>query len=192
MDPFAYDRLTVRRKLFSVVHTDFFLDDPSGQTVLWGRKKGFKLKEDVRVFGDAGMTRELLSIQARQALDFSGAYDVFDSVAGRRIGSLRRKGLRSILRDEWHLLDENEQQIATIQEDSQGMALVRRVLSNLVPQSFHVVVGGSTVAEIRQQFNPFRFRLDVDFSLDARKQIDRRLGVAAAVLLSVIEGRQDD
>ena len=192
MEPFAHDQYQIRRKLFSVVHTDFFLHAPSGEVVLWGRKKGFKLKEDVRLFEDEGMQREVLSIQARQALDFSGTYDVIDSRQRAKIGALRRKGLRSILRDEWHLLDAEDRQIGIMQEDSQGKALLRRFLTNLVPQSFDVIVGGTPVAEVRQHFNPFRFRLDADFSLDSRRQLDRRLGVAAAVLVSIIEGRQND
>lgn len=192
MDPFGYDRYLVRRKFLSFVHSDFFLHAPSGEIVLWGRKKGFKLKEDIRLYEDAGMQREVLSIQARQRLDFSGTYDVEDSRERRKIGALRRKGLRSILRDEWHLLDPEDRQIGVMQEDSQGLALLRRFLTNLVPQKFDVTVGGSTVAEINQHFNPIHFRMDLDFSLDARRQLDRRLGVAAAALLSTIEGRQSD
>lgn len=192
MDPFAYERYQIRRKLLTFVHTDFFLHAPSGEIVLWGRKKGFKLKEDIRLFEDAAMQREVLSIQARQALDFAGAYDVTDSRERRKIGALRRKGLRSILRDEWQMLDPEDRPFGTMLEDSQKMALLRRFLSNLVPQSFDLIVGGATVAEVKQQFNPFRFRLDVDFSLDPSRQLDRRFGLAAAVLLSMIEGRQRD
>ena len=191
MQPFEHPTYLIRRRLFTLIHTDFSLRSPSGEPVLWGRKKGFKLKEDIRLFEDPEMQREVLSIQARQMIDFSGTYDVVDSRERKKIGALRRKGLRSILRDEWHLLDPEDRQVATMQEDSQNMALLRRFLSNLIPQAFNVIIGGTTVAEIRQQFNPFRFRLEIDFSRDSRRQLDRRLGITAAVLLSMIEGRQD-
>jgi hypothetical protein len=191
MDPFAQDHFTVRRNLVSFVHTDFRLELPGGQVALWGRKKGFKLKEDIRLFEDDAMQREVVSIQARQALDFSGTYDVDDARARRRIGALRRKGLRSILRDEWQILDATDNPIGTIREDSQLKALLRRFLSNLIPQSFDVHLGDTQVASFHQQFNPFRYRLNVDFSADSRRALDRRLGLAAAVLLAMIEGRQD-
>ncbi|HUP65194.1 MAG TPA: hypothetical protein VM557_07930 [Thermoanaerobaculia bacterium] len=191
MDPFGHQQYLIRRKLLTLVHTDFRLLSPSGEAVLWGRKQGFKLKESIRIFADESMEREVLSIQARQMIDFSATYDVSDSRERRKVGALRRKGLRSILRDEWLLLDPEDRQIATLQEDSQGKALLRRFLSNLIPQSFDILMGGATVAEVRQHFNPIRFRLEIDFSLDSRNQLDRRLGVAAAVLLSLIEGRQD-
>jgi hypothetical protein len=192
MDALAHDRYLVRRKLLSFIHTDFHLHAPSGEIVLWGRKKGFKLKEDIRLFEDEARQREVLRIEARQVIDFSAAYDVTDSREHRKIGALRRKGFRSILRDEWELLDPADRQFGTLQEDSRQMALLRRFLSNLIPQSFHLSVGGTTVAEVRQQFNPIRFRLEADFSRDTGRQLDRRLGIAAAVLLSTIEGRQGD
>ena len=190
MDAFAHERYELRRKFFSPIHTDFSFLGPSGQPVLFGRKKGFKLKEDIRLYADEGMQREVLVIAARSVIDFSGNYDVSDPQRGR-IGVLRRKGLRSILRDEWHVLDATERQIAIIQEDSQAMALLRRFLSNLIPQSYHVIAGGTPVAELKQHFNPFRLRYSIDFSLDTRRVLDRRLGLAAAALLCTLEGRQD-
>ena len=189
MDAFAHDRYELRRKFFSPIHTNFTILGPAGQPVLHGQKKGFKLKEDIRLYSDEAKQREVLAINARSVIDFSGNYDVTEG--GRRIGVLRRKGLRSILRDEWHILDANEQQLAVAQEDSQAMALLRRFLSNLIPQSYHIVVSGSPVAEIRQNFNPFLLRLQIDFSLDARRAFDRRLGLAIASILGTLEGRQD-
>jgi hypothetical protein len=190
MEPFGHDRLELRRKFFSPIHTDFSFVTPEGKGVLFGRKKGFKLKEDIRLYADEGMEREVLAIAARSVIDFSGNYDVVDSQRGR-IGVLRRKGLRSLLRDEWHVLDGSEQQIAVIQEDSTALALLRRFLSNLIPQSYHIVMNGSPVAELKQHFNPFRLRYSIDFSLDSRKAFDRRLGIAAAALLTTLEGRQE-
>lgn len=71
------------------------------------------------------------------------------------------------------------------------MALLRRFLSNLIPQHFHISVGGTPVAEIKQNFNPFHLRLHIDFTLDSRQQLDRRLGLAVLALLGTVEGRQD-
>ena len=192
MDPFSFDHYRIRRKFLSFVHKDFFVLGPSGEIVLWGRKKGFRLKEDIRLFDDPAMQREVLSIQARHAIDFAATYDVWDSQSRLKIGALRRKGFRSILRDEWELLGPDEASIGVMQEDSQGMALLRRFLVNLIPQSFDITAGGSTLAQVRQHFNLIHFRLDLDFSPDSARRLDRRLGIAAAVVLSTIEGRQRD
>ncbi len=73
-------------------------------------------------------------------------------------------------------------------------ALVRRYIEALAfffPQNYHATVGESSVAEYRQRFNPFILKLDVDFRADREGRLDKRLGIAAGVLLSAIEGRQE-
>ena len=191
MDAFGHERYELRRRFFNFVHTVFFIHGPSGEVALYGRKRGFRLKEDIRLYEDEGMQREALSIQARQRLDFSASYDVIDSRDGKQVGTIQRKGLRSILRDEWHILDAGERPLAIVQEDSAQMALVRRFLSNLVPQSFHISMGSTVVGEIDQHFNPIKLRYSIDFSADRNRQLDRRHGLAVAALLGTIEKRQD-
>jgi hypothetical protein len=51
-------------------------------------------------------------------------------------------------------------------------------------------MGGATVATYQQNFNPFVKKLTIDFTMDPQGRLDRRLGLAAAALLSAIEGRQ--
>jgi hypothetical protein len=133
----------------------------------------------------------VLSIQARSIIDFSATYDVTDSRTGERVGALQRKGLKSLLRDEWSLLDAAGQQVGIIEEDSMLMSLLRRFLTNLIPQTFHGSVDGQRVFTFRQRFNPFVLKMELDFSEDSGGRLDRRLGIAAGVLLCAIEGRQD-
>jgi hypothetical protein len=190
-NPFSFDRYEFRRKFFAVIHTDFSFLGPNGLPVIWGRKKGFKLKEDIRIYADEALQREVMAIGARSVIDFSATYDVVDSREGKRIAVLRRKGLRSIIRDEWEILDANEQPLFVLREDSTGLALVRRFLSNLIPQSFHIEHGGAPIAELKQHFNLIHFRMSIDFSLDHARRIDRRIGIAAAALLGTVEGRQE-
>ena len=188
---FQHDRYLVRRKIFTLLGAAFHIYDPSGAVVLYSRQKAFKLKEDIRLYTGEDMQTEVLSIQARQIIDFSAAYDVVDSTTGEKVGALRRKGMRSILQDEWLILDAQDMFIGVIKEDSMALALVRRFLTNLVPQTFHGEMVGSQVCCFRQHFNPFILKLDLDFSMDQNRLLDRRLGIAAAVLLCAIEGRQN-
>ena len=87
-------------------------------------------------------------------------------------------------------MDAEDREIGVIREDSTVLALVRRFLTNLVPQSFHMELEGMPVARYKQRFNPFVLKLEVDFSEDFAKRLDRRVGLAAGILLSAIEGRQ--
>ncbi len=187
---FGQSRFMVRRKFFKLFGGAFHIYDEAGNVAFYSKMKAFKLKEDLRVFTGEDMQQQVLSIQARNILDISATYDVTDSQTGQKVGALRRKGLKSILRDEWLILDVNDQEVGTIQEDSMLLAIVRRFLTNLVPQTFQGAVGGAPVFTFRQHFNPFIQKISLDFSADTSGRLDRRLGIAAAVLLCAIEGRQ--
>lgn len=180
----------VRRKVFTLAGAAFHFYDPEGRLVLYSKLKAFRLKEDIRLFTGEDMREELLAIHARKVLDISATYDVTDSQSGERVGAIQRKGMRSLLRDEWILRDASDQEIGLVREDSMGLALLRRFLTNLVPQSFDIQVMGQKVATIRQNFNPFVLKLTVDFTLDPTGLLDRRLGLAAVLLLCAVEGRQ--
>jgi len=164
---------------------------PTGQIGLYSEQKMFKLREDIRVFTDENKLSELLWIQARQIIDFAAAYDVFDQTNGMKVGALRRKGWSSIMRDTWEILDPLDRVIGIVREDSAGRALLRRLLlGSLLPQRYDVVQGDERViAHFHQRFHLFRYELDVDFSV-APTALDRRLGLATAILLAMIEGKQ--
>ena len=166
--------------------------DPAGRLVLFSEQKMFRLREDIRVYDSEDKSREVLSIKARQIMDFSAAYDVVDTELNQKVGVLRRKGLRSILRDEWEVLDPDDRIIGQLFEDSVGMALLRRlVLGSWLPQNYDMTVGGTRVADLRQNFNLFRYELNLDFSMDTTNRLDRRVGIAAGILLAAVEGKQD-
>ena len=185
---FDLDRFLVRRKVFRILGAGFHVYDPAGNVVGFSEQKAFKLKEDIRVFTDDSKSKELLSIRARQVIDFSAAYDVVDSAEGKKVGACRRKGWSSMLRDSWEVLDANDRPVAHLHEDSMGLALLRRFLSNLIPQHFDLLANQRPVASLRQHFNPFVYKLDVEIFNDC--PVDRRLVLAAAVLLAAVEGRQ--
>jgi len=179
-----------RKAIFALLGAKFHVYDPHGNLCFFVQQKAFKLKEAITVYRDEGKTTPVLTIQARSIMDFSGTYDVTDVTTGQVVGALKREGLKSMLRDEWTILDTNGAAIGKVMEDSQALALLRRFLSNLIPQSFTATVNGTEVASFDQHFNPFVAKYDLDFSMDSGNLLDRRLGIAAVVLLLAIEGRQ--
>ena len=185
-----HDTYVIRRKFLRLFGNEFRVFDPSGQQVLFSKQKAFKLREDIRVWSGDDMQTELIRIAARRIVDFSAAYDVVDSTTGEKVGAFKRKGLKSIVRDEWILMDAADIEIGLFQEDSVGMAILRRFI-NIIPQKFHMDVGNAQVAALKQNWNPFVLKMTVDFSPDTQKLLDRRLGLAIALLHSAVEGRQD-
>jgi len=190
MNPiFQHNHYLLKRQVFALTGK-FRFYDPSGNLVMFSQQKMFKLREDIRVYSDESKTQEVLMIQARQIVDFSAAYDVVDSATGQKVGAMRRKGLASLLRDEWEVLDVNDNVIGKLFEDSMQLALLRRFLSGLIPQNYDITFGENRVADLRQNFNPFSYHLNIDFSMDTARMLDHRVGIAAGILLAVVEGRQ--
>ena len=180
----------IRRKVFKIFGGAFHIYDDEGRLAFYSKMKAFKLKEDIRLFSDESMQEELLTIQARQIIDFSAAYDVVDSVTGEKVGVLKRKGMKSIFKDEWIIMNNEDREKGLIREDSRFLAFVRRFITNIIPQKYHAEIDGEKVCELRQNFNPFVMKINLDFSLDEKGLLDRRLGIAAAVLLCAIEQKQ--
>jgi uncharacterized protein YxjI len=189
-DRFSQPQYLIRRKIIRILGGAFHVYGLDGSLLFYSDMKRMKLREDIRIYTDESMTQEVLSIKARTILDISTTYDVVDSATQQKVGAIKRQGLKSILRDEWKLMNAMDQEIGIIREDSTLMALLRRFLSNLIPQSFHCEVNGNTVATFQQNFNPFVLKITVDFSGDRAGMLDRKLGLAAGILLSAIEGRQ--
>lgn len=187
---YGHFRYVLKRQLFSFPAAKLRVYDPAGNLVLYVQQAGFKLREDIRIYSDESKSNELLSIKARKIMDFSAAYDIFDSQSGQRLGAFRRKGWTSIVRDNWQMLDVNDMQVGEITEDNMTLAMVRRFLSNLVPQGYDLNMNAGKVADYAQRFNPFVYHLDIDFGMDRMGALDRRMGLAGAILLATIEGRQ--
>jgi uncharacterized protein YxjI len=191
MNPiFQFPSYLLRRQAIALTGK-FRFYDPAGRLVMFSEQKMFRLREDIRVYDGEDKAQEVLSIKARQIIDFSAAYDVVDTALNQKVGVLRRKGLRSLLRDEWEVLDANDNVIGMLFEDSVGLALLRRlVLGSWLPQNYDITVAETRVADLKQRFNLFRYELDLDFTMDAGHLLDRRVGIAAGILLAAVEGKQ--
>jgi uncharacterized protein YxjI len=186
---FKFNAYLLKKQVFALTgKLRFYTTD--GSLVLYSEQKMFKLREDIRIYSDESKSQELLWIKARNILDFSAAYDVVDSQEQTRVGTLRRKGIRSLLRDQWEVLDANENLIGILQEDQVVLALLRRFLiGSLLPQNYDLLVGDTRAVDLRQRFNFFRYEMDIEFS---GTSFDRRLGLAAGTLLAIIEGKQSN
>jgi len=189
-DGFNQVNYLIRKKIFKIFGQEFHIYDREGQLRFYSKLKAFKLKEDIRIYTGEDMQNEVLHISARNVIDFSGTYDVTDSTTNEKVGALKRKGFTSIIKDEWIIFDKNDNEVGLLMEDSMLMALLRRFLTNLIPQKFSGFIGDAEVCTFEQNFNPFVSKINVDFSMDKKGLLDRRLGMAAGILLGAIEKNQ--
>lgn len=172
--------------MLKLVGAEFFIYDGPDHLAYLAHKKGFKWKAEIDVYPDQSKTNPVFHIRARQIVDFSAAYDVFDAATQQRIAVFKRKGWKSIIRDEWEVCGSNEEPLGILMEDSMFFAMIRRFLTNLVPQNYDLLVNGQRVLDLRQNFNPFSYHLNIIIE----GSIDRRIALAAAILLAGIEGKQ--
>ena len=189
------EQYVIRRKILKLFGASFHLYDPAGNIVGFCKQKAFKLREDITLFADEAQTTPLLTLKARQIIDFGVTFDVA-LPDGSPIGSLRRKGLKSsFVRDEWLVYNPQETEIAMIRERGGFAPFARRFIdaaSLFLPQKFDVIRTSDEthLAEFRQHFNPMVYRLSVSILADD-PDLDELVILAAGCLIAAIEGRQN-
>jgi len=187
---FRHDQYLFRKKVLKLFGGAFHVYDKNGGLIFYSKQKAFKLREDFRVYSDERQAEELLTIKTPQILDLGATYNVQDPTAGEAIGAIRRKALKSIVKDEWVFLSTEGQEIGKLTETSIVGALLSRFI-NLIPQTYVITsADGRSLAEIRQHFNPFVLKYTMTIN-EPQPSIDRRLLVSAGIMLAGIEGRQD-
>ncbi|RYG20049.1 hypothetical protein EON82_20705 [bacterium] len=190
---FTTDQMVLKRQIMKLAGGAYKIFDSAGNQLVQANQKGFKLKEDIRLLTGPSLDQETVGIFARKVMDFASAYDVVDLTTNTKVGALRRRGFKSMLRDEWIVMDANDHEIGKLIEDSMAMAVLRRLLAevigNWIPQNYDLLIGDRRVVDLKQNFNPFNYQLRISFEVP-HETFDRRIGLAAAVLLAAIEGKQ--
>ena len=185
---FNHSTFLFRRKFWKLFGASFQIFDQKNNLLFFSKQKSFKLKEDIKIYADKDKKEELLSIGTDQVLDFGAKYNVQCSINNEDIGSLKRKALKSMFKDEWILFNNKDEEFAKLSEKSILSALVSRFIK-LIPQKYLITANdGEIIAHIKQHFNPFI--LKYTFNVLNDDLIDKRLFIAAGVLLCAIEGRQ--
>jgi hypothetical protein len=175
------------------------LRDASGHLLCYVKQKAFKLKEAVTVFGDEAQQRPLYHINADRVLDISAQYRI-DDLAGRSLGVVRRRGMRSF----WRALYEihrDGRHLFTVQEENpwvkvaDGLLTEIPVLGLFAGYLFHPAyrVSRHDTATVvlrvvkRPAFLEGVFRIDAVRALD---EDDERLAVLGVLMVLLLERRR--
>ncbi|QEE16294.2 hypothetical protein DSAG12_02124 [Promethearchaeum syntrophicum] len=92
------------------------MTDNNENVLFYVKQKMFKLKEAIKVFTDNTQTNQLYTINADRIIDFSARYN-FTDMNGQSLGSIKRKGMRSLWRANYQVFD-GDNQLLTIKEES--------------------------------------------------------------------------
>ncbi|MGV4415345.1 hypothetical protein [Chryseobacterium sp. T1] len=96
---------------------DFTINDKHGTSLAYVRSKIFKLKDSVQVFKDTTKKEVIYNINANQWIDFNASFKITEP-NGDNIGRIARKGMRSIWKSTYNIIDKQDQQLFTITEEN--------------------------------------------------------------------------
>lgn len=100
--------LTLSFKILALA-TQVTVTDAEGRGLLYIKQKMFKLREHIEVWTDASRGTQLADIKANKVLDWSARYHATDA-AGEPIGSVGRRGWRSIWRANYEAFNPGDDQ----------------------------------------------------------------------------------
>ncbi len=125
--PIAYP-LMFSFKILSLA-SQFSVRDSGGNLIAYARQKILALKEAVTVFADEQQTRQLFSIKADRIIDWSARYN-FTSAQGANIGAVKRRGMRSLWKATYDIL-EGDNPVMTIQEENPWIKMADALFSEV-------------------------------------------------------------
>lgn len=107
-----------------------YIRDANGNLLGYVKQKLLKLKEDIGVFADESKTELLFNIKADRVIDFSACYN-FTNANGKFLGSIKRKGMRSIWKANYQISDSSNQQVMEIHEENGWVKVIDAVIGEL-------------------------------------------------------------
>jgi len=179
---FQQDHFFVHRGRLPWSSKLYFYDD-QGRSLAFVRNTKCEWSKDIRVFTDATLSFELLVIKPVKSLEPGRRFNVIDSVNSEIVGQLRHLPAFGLQRQEWDLLGPSGDPVCMIREGSAILGLMARYLTESVPQSYTFSASQGTLGSAARASGLFSPEMEIDLGADCERFIDRRLIVAALVLI---------
>ncbi|MCB1024039.1 MAG: hypothetical protein KDB79_06610 [Acidobacteria bacterium] len=180
--------------------SQIYIRDANGALIGYVKQKMFKLKEDIGVFADENKTELLYKIKADRIIDFSASYR-FTDAAGNVIGSIKRKGMRSILKAQYMVFDANDRQVMDIHEENAWIKVIDSFIgeipilgmfSGYVFNPAYIVsrMNGENVMRLQKEpaFLESKFKLSPQATVESQEETLILLGVLTMTLLERMRG----
>ncbi|MCB1033958.1 MAG: hypothetical protein KDD47_09015 [Acidobacteria bacterium] len=193
--------LTMSFKILALA-PQVYLRDSSGTPLLYVRQKLLKLKEKIQVFRDDSKTTQLFEINADRVIDFSARYH-FSDPNGNSVGSIKRRGARSLWRASYEISDEAGNLLFTLEEENPWVKLLDGLLGEIpllgaftgyfLNPTYRMSRAGSEGTALRvvkhRSFLESRFEISCqDSTISGRQEIAALLGLLMVVLLERSRG----
>jgi len=184
--PWSGSRFSIIRPFYSLLGRTYRVYNELGHLVLFVRHPIFKIRPEFTLFADEEQRVPLLTVRSRRVIAISMEHDVTDAETGRHLASVRNRGLSFLVRDAWHMLDDQDRVAGEMIEE--GPYLLRRFVKFL-PGHHSISIGGTTVGHLVQRFRLFTKVFDLE--LIGEPKIDPRFLVATAILAIQADVRRE-
>lgn len=178
------------------IANQIYVKDVDGQTLGYVKQKLLKLKEQVNVFRDESQTELLYSINANRMLDFSARYN-FTDASGDHLGSVGRRGMRSIWKAYYEIFDVGGRNVFVVREEKGWIKVIDGIIGELPlvgmltgfflnPSYLISTPDGQPVARLQKEpaFFEGKFRLD---SLQDTSPKDETLILLSLMMMTLLE-----
>jgi uncharacterized protein YxjI len=170
------------------------ITDADGKLLFYVKQKLFELKEKVTVFADRDQTQILHRILADRIIDFSARYRIFDT-AENRIGTLKRKGMKSLWKADYEITHGEETTPAfKVREKSTIVRVIDAFISEfpfiggLIFNPTYLVtdVDGTVVMKLikRPSWLELKFRIE---KLEMLAKQDEELVLLSLMMITLLE-----
>jgi len=170
--------------------------DADGRVVLYTKQKLFKFREHVQIFTDKSQTTLLAEIKANKVIDWSARYFSTDA-DGREIGSVGRRGWRSIWKAHYEVFNPGDNNADfSIHEENAWAKVMDSFLGDIPilgmftgyffhPRYLASRAGGPPAVRLTKQaaFFEGRFQIDKLTDLTPREELNLFLSFLMLVLL---------
>ena len=107
-----------------------YVYDSTNNLIHYIKQKLFKLKEEVTIFADEAQTKPQFKINADRIIDFSAAYQ-FTDLTGNKLGSVKRKGMKSLWSAHYDIMDMSGNTVLTIKEENPWVKVLDTLLGEI-------------------------------------------------------------
>lgn len=169
----------------SLIRNKYAAKDRQGRTVLKGKQKIMKMKEEFP-FTD-GEGNDVFEVKAGGIVDVAGDYTLIDSRTGEEVVVLDNDF--SLMKDIWRIRDpDTEAEIAKMESRGALVNLLRgfsSLLDILIPQKYEITDSNDNhVGTIEGQIS-FRDRYDIE--IDDTREVPKEVTIASAMVIDAIQ-----
>lgn len=178
---------------------DFVARDASGRTIAYVRQKMFKFKEAIVIYPNEDKAEPLYKINADRVIDFNAKY-TFSDRRDQEIGSVGRKGMKSLWKANYDVFDHNKSLEFNIREENPWTKVADSLLGEIpllglfTGYMFHpkyVVTNaqGTPVARLSKEASFFGRKFTLDKLFDIKQNESARI-LLALMMMVLLERRR--